>query len=122
MNWTLPDAYNPFDICFTVISEDDISDDNTFSNISFNDADTIRTNTINNHYVPSAINIYFIADADQGGVQGRSVRKIWTNRELESKAYKEDIYLGISLADGIYFLKLNSSNYSKSIRIVKSSY
>lgn len=62
----LPNFFEPHNICFTVVSEDNINDNSFFNLRSFRGntwGNLIQTNTIDN-----AINIYFVADAGSGGI------------------------------------------------------
>ena len=61
----LADYYEPHDICFTVISEDNIPNDDFFNLNSF--FGTTWENLIQTNTIANAINIYFVANANAGG-------------------------------------------------------
>lgn len=63
---TLPNAFAEYNICFTVIHREDIMD-NSYNNMtSF--SGTLWEDLIEENRVTNAINIYFVENADKGGI------------------------------------------------------
>jgi hypothetical protein len=58
--------YNPHNICFTVISEDNI-DDNAYFNLKSFGGNPVWEDLITENRVNNAINVYFVRDAASGG-------------------------------------------------------
>jgi hypothetical protein len=62
---TLPGVFNPHNICFTVVKEHDIQDDTYFNMNFFGSA---RENLILSNQSTNAIDVFFVEDANSGGV------------------------------------------------------
>jgi hypothetical protein len=62
----LSNFFEPANICFTVVSEDDVNNTDFFNMIVFIGDNWIRL--LNTNRVLNAINIYFVPDADDGGI------------------------------------------------------